>query len=65
MDWEKWVGRKNVFIMLEDGGIFSKSRVLSYEKPFFSIIDRDGLPAVVNTKIIIKIKEEGNDFKNI
>ena len=58
MDWEKWVGKENVFIMLEDGGIFSKSKILAYEEPFLSITDRDGLPAVVNTRIIIKIKEE-------
>lgn len=58
MDWESWVGKKNTFIMLEDGGIFSHSEILAYEDPFLSITDRDGLPAIINTKIIIKIKEE-------
>jgi len=60
MRWEDWVGKENVFIKLDDGQIFSSSKVLEYEEPFLSITDRDELPAIVNVKTIIKIKEERN-----
>jgi len=59
MEWKEWVGKEKVFIKLDDGQIFSYSKVLAYEEPFLSITDRDGLPAVVNVKTILKIKEEG------
>ena len=57
MEWKEWIG-KIVFIKLQDGQIFSYSKVLTYEEPFISITDRDGLPAVFNVNQIIKIKEE-------
>ncbi len=59
MEWKEWVGKKDVFIKLEDGQIFSHSEILSYEEPFLSLSDLFGLPAVINVKAIIKIKEEG------
>ena len=58
MDWAAWIGKENVFIRLTDGQIFSNSKVLEFEDPFLSITDRDGYPAIVNIKMIIKIKEE-------
>lgn len=57
MEWIEWIG-KIVFIKLDDGQIFSYSKVLTYEEPFLSITDKYGLPAVVNVKTILKIKEE-------
>ncbi len=60
MNWESWVGKEKVFILLDDGGVFSNSKILLYEEPFLSLTDRDGLPAVINVKTIIKIKEEKN-----
>ncbi|MHA1305466.1 MAG: hypothetical protein ACTSPI_17340 [Candidatus Heimdallarchaeaceae archaeon] len=60
MEWKEWIG-KIVFIKLDDGQIFSFSTVLAYEEPFLSITDRDGLPAIVNFKTILKIKEEMKD----
>jgi len=57
MEWKEWIG-KVVFIKLIDGQIFSYSEVLTYEEPFISITDRDGLPAVFNVNQIVKIKEE-------
>jgi len=59
MDWKEWIN-KIVFIKLDDGQIFSYSKVLTYEEPFLSITDRDDLPAVVNVNTIVKIKEEKN-----
>ena len=61
MEWKEWVGRKNIFIKLNDGQIFSHSEALSYEEPFLSITDMFGLPAVVNVNTIIKIKEERDE----
>ncbi len=58
MEWKEWIGKKNVFIKLDDGQIFSHSEVLAFEDPFISITDMYGLPAIVNVKTIIKIKEE-------
>jgi len=60
MEWNEWVG-KIVFIKLNDDQIFSYSHVLTYEKPFMSITDKYGLPAVINVNAIIKIKEERDD----
>jgi len=57
MEWKEWIG-KIVFIKLDDGQIFSQSKILAYEAPFLSLTDRDNLPAIVNVKTIIKIKEE-------
>lgn len=57
MEWKEWIG-KIVFIKLNDGGIFSNSKILTFEDPFISLTDRDGLPAVINVKSILKIKEE-------
>ena len=59
MEWKEWIG-KIVFIKLDDGQIFSYSKVLAYEEPFISIKDKYGLPAVVNVASIMKIKEEVN-----
>jgi hypothetical protein len=55
--WQEWVG-KIVFIKLEDGQIFSFSKVLAYEEPFMSITDRDGFPVVFRVSQILSIKEE-------
>ena len=63
IDWEEWVG-KIVFVKLQDGQIFSYSKVLAYEDPFMSITDMFGLPAVFNVSEIIKIKEEDNEKKD-
>lgn len=57
MDWKEWIG-KLVFIKLDDGQIFSYSKVLAYEEPFISITDRDGMPCIFRASQIIKIKEE-------
>ena len=57
MEWKDWIGKK-VFIKLIDGCIFSHSEVLAYEKPFISITDKYGLPAIINVNQIIKISEE-------
>ena len=57
MDWKEWIG-KIVFVKLEDGQIFSYSKVLEYEEPFLSLKDKYGLPAIVNINTILKIKEE-------
>lgn len=57
MNWKEWIG-KRVFIKLNDGQIFSYSKVLVYEEPFLSITDKYGLPAVINVSTIVKIKEE-------
>ena len=59
MEWQEWIGKK-VFIKLNDGQIFSFSSVLTYEEPFLSITDRDGLPAIVNVSTILIIKEEAD-----
>jgi len=61
MEWEDWVGKKNVFIKLDDGQIFSHSEILAYEEPFLSLTDMFNLPAIINVKTIIKIKEEGGE----
>lgn len=58
MDWLDWVG-KIVFVKLKDGAIFSYSKVLTYEDPYLSITDRDGLPVVIHVLSIERIKEEG------
>jgi len=58
MEWSEWID-KEVFIKMEDGAVFSYSKVLAYEKPFLSITDLFGLPAVLNVNHIIRIKEEG------
>lgn len=60
VNWNDWVGKENVFIKLTDGQVFSNSKILIYDDPFLSITDKYGLPAVVNVKNIMKIKEEGN-----
>lgn len=60
MDWKEWIGKK-VFIKLDDGQIFSYSKVLAYEEPFLSITDKFGYPAIVNISTILKIKEEKDD----
>lgn len=60
MEWKEWIG-KIVFIKLEDGQIFSYSKILAFENPFMSITDRDGLPVVFNVNQIVKIKEEERD----
>jgi len=57
MEWKDWIGKK-VFIKLDDGQIFSYSEVLAYEYPYLSITDKYNLPAIVNIKTILKIKEE-------
>ena len=57
MEWKSWIG-KVVFIKLIDGTVFSYSNVLTYEEPFISITDRDGLPVVINISEIMRIKEE-------
>lgn len=57
MEWKEWIG-KIVFIKLNDGCIFSYSKVLTYEEPFLSITDKFGLPVVINVNTIIKIVEE-------
>lgn len=57
MEWKDWIGRV-VFIKLNDGTIYSYSRVLVFEDPYLSITDRDGLPVVVNINSIQRIKEE-------
>jgi len=59
MEWKEWVGKVNVFIKLNDGQIFSHSKILSYEEPFLALTDMFGLPAVINVNSILKIKEEG------
>jgi len=58
MEWSEWID-KEVFIKMEDGTVFSYSKVLAYEEPFLSITDLFGLPAVLNVNHIIRIKEEG------
>lgn len=57
MDWREWIG-KIVFIKLDDGQVFSYSKILAYEEPFMSITDRDGLPVIFRVSKIEKIKEE-------
>lgn len=57
MEWKEWIG-KTVFIKLDDGQIFSYSKILAYEEPFLSITDKYNASAVVNVKTILKIKEE-------
>lgn len=59
MDWKDWIGKTNVFIKLDDGQIFSNSKILTYEEPFLSLTDLFGLPVIINVKTILKIKEEG------
>lgn len=58
MIWQEWLG-KIVFVKLDDGQIFSDSEILAYEEPFMSLTDKFGLPAVINVKHIVKIREEG------
>jgi len=58
MEWSEWID-KEVFIKMEDGTVFSYSKVLASEEPFLSITDLFGLPAVLNVNHIIRIKEEG------
>ncbi len=60
MEWKDWEG-KIVFIKLIDGTIFTYSKVLVYEEPFFSITDRDNLPVIINISQILRIKEEINN----
>jgi hypothetical protein len=59
IEWNDWVSRI-VFIKLDDGQVFSNSTILVYEEPFISLTDKFGLPAVINIKNIIKIREEEN-----
>jgi len=55
MNWKEWIGKK-VFIKLQDGTVFTKSEVLTYEEPYFSITDRDGYSVVINVNSIQRIK---------
>lgn len=57
MEWDEWID-KIVFIKLDDGRVFSFSKVITYDKPFISFTDRDNLPVVLNVKNIAVIKEE-------
>jgi hypothetical protein len=57
MEWQEWIG-KIVFIKLDDETIFSYSKILAYEEPFLSITDKFGLPVVINTSKIQRIREE-------
>lgn len=59
MEWNNWIG-KEVFIKMEDGTVFSHSKVLNYENPFISITDLFGSPVVININKIIRIREEKN-----
>jgi hypothetical protein len=59
IDWNEWVG-KFVFIKLDDGQFFSYSKILTYDEPFISLLDKFNLPAIINTRNIIKIREEDN-----
>ncbi|MEX0597874.1 MAG: hypothetical protein WD512_15390 [Candidatus Paceibacterota bacterium] len=61
MNWKEWVG-KIVFIKLDDGQIFSFSKILLYESPFLSLKDKYGLPAIIKTSTIVKIKERENEI---
>ena len=58
MDWKDWIG-KIVFVKLEDGTIFTYSRVLSFDAPFLTIKDRDLKMVTINISEIERIKEEG------
>ena len=57
MEWSSWIG-KEVFIRVDDGAIFSHSKVLAYEEPFLSITDLFKLPVIINVKNIVRIREE-------
>lgn len=63
MDWKDWIGKK-VFIKLNDGCIFSYSKVLAYEEPFISITDKFGLPVIIDVRTIVKINEEREDDRS-
>jgi|TARA_Y100000296_G_scaffold45780_1_gene52480 hypothetical protein len=60
MDWIDWIG-KIVFVKLEDGTIFTYSKVLSFDAPFITIKDRDLKLVTINISEIERIKEENND----
>lgn len=60
MEWKDWTD-KIVFIKLDDGTIFTHSKVLLVNEPFMSITDKFNLPAVINIRNIQRIKEEGDD----
>lgn len=60
MEWNKWVG-KIVFVKLDDGQFFSNSKILTYDEPFMSLTDKYGMPAIINVKHILKIREEQNE----
>ena len=57
MAWKDWIG-KIVFIKLEDGTIFTYSKVLSFDAPFLTIKDRDLKLVTINISEIERIKEE-------
>jgi len=57
MEWKEWIN-KTVFIKIQDGTVFTYSKVLAYEEPFLSITDLHGFPVIINTKSIQRIKEE-------
>lgn len=59
VDWKGWIN-KSVFIKLDDGTVFSHSKVIAYEEPFLSILDLFKLPVVINVKNITRIVEEKN-----
>ena len=60
MDWIDWIG-KIVFVKLEDGTIFTYSKVLSFDAPLITIKDRDLKLVTINISEIERIKEENND----
>ena len=63
MEWKEWIG-KRIFIKLNDGTVFTHSKVLAYEEPYISITDLYGLPVIINVNSIQRIKEEedGNRY---
>ena len=58
MEWKEWVGKKNVFIKLRDGSIFSNCKIIDSNENFLSLIDKFGSNVMIATSEIIKIVDE-------
>jgi len=60
MEWKDWIGLK-VFIKLFDGTIFTFSTIVSFDKPFLTIMDKYGKQVSINVDNISRMREEGGE----
>ena len=63
MEWKEWEGKKNVFIKLKDGSVYSNCEIIDYDEElnFLKFIDKFGNEVVVLISEIIKIIKEKNE----